>query len=210
MIKGDELTTNYGCVEVIEYNSSRDILVRFKLTGYEVRVLKHNLLKGSVKDPLYPCIYGVGFNGVGKHITNSGNRAYRVWMGILCRCYTRRYPSYSGCSVYKKWHNFQVFAEWYDYHYIEGYHLDKDIKIKGNRIYSPDTCMFVTRELNSYHANLKSMYQVKLVNDMGEVILVHNVNEFCRNNNLSAGNINMVIHGKRNKHKGWRLYNEQS
>jgi len=28
------------------------------------------------------------------------------------------------------------------------YQLDKDIKVQGNKLYSPDTCLFVTQEQN--------------------------------------------------------------
>ena len=31
---------------------------------------------------------------------------------------------------------------------MQGWHLDKDILIKGNKIYSPETCCFVPQEVN--------------------------------------------------------------
>ena len=34
-------------------------------------------------------------------------------------------------------------------YFKEGWHLDKDILIKGNKIYSPKTCCFVPREINN-------------------------------------------------------------
>ena len=58
-------------------------------------------------------------------------------------------PSYIGCLVDEEWHNFQNFAEWFEDNYVEGWHLDKDILIKGNKIYSPETCCFVPLEINS-------------------------------------------------------------
>ena len=56
------------------------------------------------------------------------------------------------CSVYEGWHNFQNFAKWYEDNYYEieeeQMHLDKDILVKGNKVYSPDTCVFVPETIN--------------------------------------------------------------
>jgi hypothetical protein len=62
-------------------------------------------------------------------------------------------PNYIGSSVCEEWHNFQNFAKWYDENYYEvkgcQMHLDKDILIKNNRVYSPDTCLIVPQAINS-------------------------------------------------------------
>lgn len=87
-----------------------------------------------------------------------GNRSveYEAWLGMLVRCYSERFlkknPSYIGCTVCEEWHNFQVFAEWYtrEDEYGRGYHLDKDILVKGNKLYSPKTCCLVPQGLNSF------------------------------------------------------------
>ena len=60
------------------------------------------------------------------------------------------------CTVDERWHNFQNFAEWYYDNYIEGYHLDKDILFKGNKIYSPETCCFVPQEINKLFTKRQS------------------------------------------------------
>ena len=75
---------------------------------------------------------------------------------MLRRCYDSKFhknqPTYVNCFVCKEWLNFQNFADWYyeNYYEIEGevMCLDKDILIKGNKIYSPDTCMFVPKLIN--------------------------------------------------------------
>lgn len=80
-------------------------------------------------------------------------RAYHIWLGMLKRGYDldfkKRNPSYTNCTVCKEWKNFDSFHKWYNEHYIEGYHLDKDILVKGNREYSPDKCCFVPASINS-------------------------------------------------------------
>lgn len=87
-------------------------------------------------------------------------RAYKCWNRIFERCYSKialaRAPFYEGCSVCEEWHCFSAFKEWFDENYIEGYALDKDILVKRNKIYGPDTCCFVPREINSIMVNRRN------------------------------------------------------
>ena len=79
-------------------------------------------------------------------------KEYSVWLSMLNRCYNKQFQSknetYIGCEVCDEWLDFQNFAEWFTNNYIEGYQLDKDILVKGNKIYSPETCCFVPQEIN--------------------------------------------------------------
>ena len=79
--------------------------------------------------------------------------ANRVWRSMLSRCYSKKYqekePSYIGCSVCEEWLLFSNLKKWFDENYVDGYALDKDILIKGNKVYSPDTCCFVPIEINA-------------------------------------------------------------
>ena len=67
--------------------------------------------------------------------------------------YQEKEPTYKECTVCTEWHNFQAFAEWYENNYYEipneSMSLDKDILFKGNKIYSPETCVFVPKNINS-------------------------------------------------------------
>ena len=75
---------------------------------------------------------------------------------MLTRCYDEKYqekyPTYNGCTVCEEWLNFQNFAKWYDENSYEvnneKMNLDKDILVKHNKIYSPDTCIFVPQAIN--------------------------------------------------------------
>ena len=79
---------------------------------------------------------------------------YQTWVNMLKRCYytkTReKHPTYVGCTVSDDWHTFSVFKEWMEKQDWEDKHLDKDILFEGNRIYSADTCVFVTRMTNVF------------------------------------------------------------
>lgn len=79
---------------------------------------------------------------------------YAVWSGMLKRCYSEKYklkrPTYSGCYVYEKWLTFSNFKAWMELQDWRGKELDKDILVKGNKVYSPETCCFVTKTVNSF------------------------------------------------------------
>ena len=101
-------------------------------------------------------VYGVGINDY-KGSVKCGFihlRSYNVWVEMLKRCYNDAYKSknetYRYCYVCDDWLRFSVFKTWFDENYIEGYQLDKDILVKGNKIYSPDTCCFVPKKINSF------------------------------------------------------------
>lgn len=104
-------------------------------------------------------LYGVGLNDYDSKINVNGKilKFYKVWQSMLSRCYDfkchSRYPAYIGCSVCKEWHSLTAFKKWFDENYIEGYELDKDILVEGNRIYSPETCCFVPKEINRLFEN---------------------------------------------------------
>lgn len=99
-------------------------------------------------------VHGKGINDIGKI---KGNRlyvlAYSCWKEMLRRCYSeeflKRHNTYNICEVIEEWHTFSNFVQFFNSEYKEGYQLDKDIIVKGNKIYSKDTCCFVPSEINS-------------------------------------------------------------
>lgn len=71
-----------------------------------------------------------------------------------------QFPAYADCEVCEEWMCYQNFAEWWNknmYHIgTERMHLDKDILIKGNKVYSPDTCLIVPQSINEiFHSSGK-------------------------------------------------------
>lgn len=79
---------------------------------------------------------------------------YQAWRCMLQRCYSEafrvRKKSYAGCSVAKDWHRLSSFKAWMQTQDWEGKQLDKDLLIPGNKIYSPETCVFVSQRLNLF------------------------------------------------------------
>lgn len=102
-------------------------------------------------------IYGVGINDIPEYLR--GSKLYVTWKSMFARCYNPRFheknPSYIGCSVDKRWHRLSDFKKWFDENYVEGYQLDKDILVKDNKVYGPETCCFVPEYINRiFRANV--------------------------------------------------------
>lgn len=153
-------TNDYGTLEVIDYKHAKNITVRFLGTGFITTVQGDNMKRGSVKDKLYPTVFGVGCIGDGKHNSWENGRQspiYMKWKNMLERCYSSEWhekqPTYTDCTVCDEWLNYQNFADWYiKNHPKDGckYQLDKDLIAIGNKVYSPEVCIFVTSKINRF------------------------------------------------------------
>lgn len=80
-----------------------------------------------------------------------------LWYGVKDRCYSGRNKSYIGCSMSENFLDFQYFANWCNNQIgwnEDGWHLDKDFLVKGNKVYSEDTCLFVPRIINTVFADI--------------------------------------------------------
>lgn len=153
-------TNNSGRCFVIDYKSERKATVMFHEPIFVVTCTYSHLVRGEVSNPFYPSVYGVGCLGVGEYQPKKDKLAYVCWQGLLSRLYGKttsvKNPTYKNATVCKEWLNFQNFAKWcysqtgFDNKDVRGrvYQLDKDILIKGNKTYSPETCCFVPQEIN--------------------------------------------------------------
>lgn len=76
---------------------------------------------------------------------------YNTWRGILNRCYKGKLKNYIGVSVCDDWLYFSNFKKWYDTQsYAAGKEVDKDLLFYQNKVYSPDTCVLVSKEVNQF------------------------------------------------------------
>lgn len=132
------------------------------------------------KKKLKPTVCGVGINDVDYvvqkyetvgYVNGKQKRKvvwtcpyYKAWKNMLERCYSTKFherqPTYIGCSVSEEWLTLSVFKSWMEAQDFEGLHLDKDLLFEGNKVYSPETCVFVTRAVN--------IFTIDKGNDRGE------------------------------------------
>ena len=146
-----------GDFKILKYNDSKEVEIQFLKTGFETSVQLTNIRNGNVKDPYSPSVYGIGVLGVKYPSRVNGvlTKEYELWQNMLERCYSdhykKKYPTYEGCEVSAKFKSFEYFYEWCHKQIgfgNEGWHLDKDLLTKGNRIYSENTCIFIPSEIN--------------------------------------------------------------
>ena len=207
MNKGDRYENKAGLwLEVVCYNNAKSVLVKFDLTGYEVSTQASKIKSGSVKDVMSPYLYGVGFFGSKQRSLGDCRKSYDTWRHMMYRCYdemsSETHPTYDGCTVCDEWHNFTLFNQWYSDNYIDGHHLDKDVRVDGNKVYSPSTCKFITIAENQMHSHAK-VYEV--TTPCGTVEIVSPLSAYCKDNGLSQPNMNKVANGERKHHKGYKV-----
>ena len=148
---------NSGDFKILKYNDSRNVEIQFLKTGYEMVVRLDHIKSGKVKDPYSPSVCGVGIVGTKYQISEYGRdtKEYVLWKSMLVRCYStalkKRYPTYEYCKVSENFKYYEYFYEWCNKQVgfnNEGWHLDKDLLVKGNKVYSESTCVFLPQEIN--------------------------------------------------------------
>ena len=142
-------------------------------------------------------IFGVGVNDSPYPVHQLVNEHwvacpfYSTWRLMIRRCYDTGYQrgSHVGCSVCAEWLLFTTFRAWMEAQPYQGNQLDKDIKVPGNKIYGPDTCLFVPYYVNS------------LLNDQQK-----KRGKYPRGVSINKGykrlQVRLCKHGKQ-KHLGW-------
>ena len=111
-----------------------------------------------LRDRTIPSVYGVGYMGNNPELKSSCNGKkcpiYSAWVRMFERCYSKKFhqrqPTYIDCYVSDDFKDYSKWRDWFDnYQYKhDGWHMDKDLLFKGNKVYSENTCIFIPKEIN--------------------------------------------------------------
>ena len=147
-----------GQVEILSEPINGKVEVRFLNTGYTTTAYLSNIRAGTIRDKLMPTVYGVGVFGTKYPAKLNGviQKEYSLWTDMLKRCYDAkehaRYSRYVGCTVSDNFRYYEYFYEWCNNQIgfnNPGWHLDKDLLFKGNKVYSENTCVFIPADINT-------------------------------------------------------------
>ena len=148
---------NSGDFKILKYNDKTNVEIRFLKTGFEAVVELGNIRKGYVKDCYSPSVFGVGISGTKYPIRVNGilTKEYKLWQSMLERCYSdtskKKYLTYEGCQVSDNFKSYEYFYEWCNKQMgfgVDGFELDKDLLVKGNKVYSESACVFIHKDIN--------------------------------------------------------------
>ena len=146
-----------GDFKIVKYNDNKNIEIQFLNTGYRKVAEMKEVRNGEIKDPYSPSVYGVGIVGTKYLASINGvpTKEYVLWHSMLTRCYSdtykKKHPTYIDCEVSDKFKSYEYFYEWCHKQIgfnNEGWQLDKDLLVKGNKVYSESTCVFIPSEIN--------------------------------------------------------------
>ena len=129
---------------------------REKLTTNEIDKMVFATRDASAKNT----VFGIGVNDVCFNVFLSVDSIWQhcLWRDMLKRCYDEKFkmtnPSYKDVICCDEWLYFGNFFEWVNKEVGYqgkplGMQLDKDLIIKGNKVYSPEACSFVPRDVNA-------------------------------------------------------------
>lgn len=75
----------------------------------------------------------------------------RAWYNMVTRVYGKNATAaYKDVTICEEWKSAKSFKTWMETQDWEGKELDKDLLVPGNRVYSPETCCFVSHRVNTF------------------------------------------------------------
>lgn len=219
-IIGKEYVNNKGLKFIVLelVDKKKYYKVKFLDSGYKTIVNHKEMSIGTVKDKYYKNICDVAC--VGDVIATDYLKEYTKWNHMIQRCYNptnKAYKNYGlkGVAVCERWLCFEYFLE--DIPLIEGYdkekfylgelELDKDIKqlYKVSKIYSLETCMFLSKTKNVEISNLQQQKEFEGVSPEGKIYISNNITKFCEEHNLYRHGVSKCLRDLQKTIKGWKF-----
>jgi hypothetical protein len=152
---GDIFHTKKGYeIVVTKRISARFVEVEFQAPiKHKAIISTSNIRSGAIKNVFAPSVEGMGYIGFSKVLATS--KCYTSWRSILKRvsknATAKDKVNYSDCSICREWLCLEAYSEWYNKQIVQNdWALDKDLLVKGNKVYSPDTCIFLPTEVNAF------------------------------------------------------------
>lgn len=145
-------------------------------------------------------------------------KIHNMWYKMMQRCYNKENPFYinyglKGVHVHKNWHSFENFIETVDS--VEGFDinelldgnisLDKDSFSTNNKLYSVETCRFISKNENN---SIKPNQQTEIVgiSPEGSVYQFRNQSWFAKEHKLRQSSISECLTGRLKTHRKWKFY----
>lgn len=203
---GEEKYNKQGCLmKIVEYNKSSDIVIEFQdKRKTRIKTMYKEFVKGSIKNPYHPTIYGVGMRGKKYPAKVNGKicREYYTWRNMLYKVfddkYKEKYHTHLNAKCCEEWLCFENFYEWiHEQSNVENFLngnnwiLNRKIIDKNNEVYSPEYCclvpqnvdrLFIKPDLNMEFAteSMLQMYKEHIENKIKKV-----AKEELENGNIS-------------------------
>lgn len=148
-------------MKIIAYRKGDDIDVEFLDEHHYIK--EHSTYQtfklGQIKNPFDKITFGHGYLGTDEGIwnVNTPKVQYNTWKDMIERCCVENTKGkfshyYDDVSCCEEWLCYKNFDEWYQKNVYEigneRMHLDKDIKYRGNKVYSPYHCILVPQSIN--------------------------------------------------------------
>ena len=145
------------------------------------------------------------------NITIDGKRLickiYAMWRHLINKSskeYQEKHPTYKGCTIHKDWVRLSSFRSWVIKQDWKGKDLDKDLKVLGNKEYSPDTCLFIDQNINKLMTDKISLRGICKIG----VCFHKSTGKY--QSNCNDGNGNIIYLGlfktEEEAHQEWRKY----
>ena len=206
---------------IIDYIDAHNVKIQFD-NGYILKKCSYiDCKNGRIRSPFCKTVQGIGYIGIRKDGTiprkTDYKREYMHWNAMISRCYGKTYKSYEDCTVSEELLSFAYFLD--HIHEIDNYeewvnnpnkkwHLDKDLKFKGNKIYSIKNCTFLTVTDNvkeEWQRNPKTLKVIAINLKTGEKFIFDSMRDASENLKIARSSICEVCKGKRKQAKGYKF-----